>query len=93
MLSAYSLFDKKTGAYAAPVWAKHPEEIFRSLKNELENPKSHLARFAADYAVYRVGHFEQDTGAMMPPAHTLPEHVTELVALFPSIPPQNNGAQ
>lgn len=91
MLQAYSIFDKKVGSYGPPYWVKHIEEFIRSLRTELENPKSSLARFASDYAVYRVGHFEQDTGAMMPPAHTAPEHVTELVALFPSIPPQQGA--
>lgn len=88
MLHAYSLFDKKTGSYGPPVWAKHVEEVFRSLRLTLEDPKSQYSRFASDYSVYRVGHFEQDTGSMMPPAHTAPEHVTELVALFPEIPPK-----
>lgn len=87
MLHAYSIFDKKTASYACPVWARHLEEVVRSLRIELEDPKSTYARFAADFVLFRIGHFEQDTGALVPTVHA-PEPVCELAALFTQIPPK-----
>lgn len=90
MLQVYSLLDKKTGAYGKPMFASHVQEVIRSFITELENPQSFLARFSADYSLWRVGHFEQDTGALMAPQHGGPEHVAELAALFTQIPPKGD---
>jgi len=89
MLQFYSLFDKKTLSYSQPMPYKHVEEALRALRMAMEDPKSSLARHAADYALYLVGHFDQATGHWMPANKSgEPSFSTELLALFPSIPPQ-----
>jgi len=87
-LQLYAIFDKKTISFSQPYVYKHVEEAIRSLKMTLEDPKSLLARHAADYALYLVGHFDQETGRITAPAHNEPSHAIELLALFPSIPLQ-----
>lgn len=88
MLQLYSVFDKKTVSYSPPHHVKHVEEAIRAIKIELENPKSMLSRHASDYALYLIGHFDQDTGCVTPTAHGGPQFTIELLSLFSQIPPQ-----
>lgn len=84
MIQFYSLMDKKTGAYMPPFQCKHVAEATRFVQLELENSKSTLLRFAADYALYLVGSFDPTSGILYPTAEAGPQFVIEVAALLPS---------
>lgn len=81
-LQMYSIFDKKTVQYMQPFFAKHVAEATRNVQMVLEDGKTLLAKFTADYALYLLGTVDTDTGLIVPPAQMAPQFVIECVSLL-----------
>lgn len=65
MLKLYSIRDSKTEAFNAPFKAlTHPEAI-RMFQQIMENPETLIAKFPADYALFYVGTFDEQSGRLM----------------------------
>lgn len=82
MLQMYSIYDKKVGTYGAPTFSKNVVEIQRSIINVLREGKSLLSQFPADYALYLVGTFDQDLGAIIHPFTPGPQFTLEIASLL-----------
>lgn len=82
MLQMYSIYDKKVGTYSTPVFAKNVVDIQRSLIQALKEKSSLLFQFPADYALYLVGTFDQDLGAVISPFTPGPQFTLEIASLM-----------
>lgn len=58
----YSIFDKATGAYAAPFTQPTNAGAIRAIKMDMENENSMLGKHSGDYELWFVGEFDTDTG-------------------------------
>lgn len=76
MLLAYSVFDKKVGSYYMPRFVQSPVEIQRILEQAVKDKGSSLALYPDDFAVYKVGSFDQDLGVFV--IQTKPEFFAEI---------------
>lgn len=85
MIQFYSLHDKKTGRYLPPFHCKHVAEATRIVQIELENPKLTLQRFAADYALYLIGSFDDTSGFLYPTAEAGPQFTIEVASLLQNV--------
>lgn len=79
----YSLFDKKAVFFSPPILFSHVAEATRSVQAAMEDSKSKLAKWPADFALYVVGHWDGSTGCIMPTASGIPQLVIEIAALVP----------
>jgi len=89
MLKYYSIFDKKTGAYATPQETRHEADIVRSIQQHLAERKGKLFIFAGDYALYHVFDFEESSGVA---TQSKPKFIMELAALLPPMEAPNAKA-
>lgn len=74
----YSVFDKKTGVYGQPFFLNHETHAIRAVQQAANDLKTSLGEYPADYALYRVGIFD-DTDANF--IDTGPVHICEVASL------------
>lgn len=79
----YTLYDKKAAAYMTPQVYRSSADACRSIQMAMEEPKSMLSRFPAEFALYLVGHFDASTGAFTAASTGMPQLVLEVAALVP----------
>jgi len=77
MLIAYSIFDKKVGSYMRPAFAKSVIEVQRSIEQSVKDKGSSLCLFPADFALYKVGSFDDEEGVFI--FQSKPEFILEVV--------------
>jgi len=75
----YSILDLKSGEYDSPFRSLNDTDAMRGIVLGLRSGKPMFARFPADFALYFVGHFDTESGALV--AHPAPRHVTNIQAL------------
>lgn len=88
-ISAYSMFDKKNNSWGQPMFFKTTTDLARSLHLEFKNPRSVLGDFAADFAVYDVGYFDQRKGVFV--KCDIPQFVAEALEYQPVIRKENSN--
>jgi len=81
IIEIYAIKDKKIGLFQNPFFCTSIVVALRNLAIALDDPKSNLVRFAQDYALFKVGTFDDLAGETLPPQKG-PELVTELLALI-----------
>lgn len=80
MIDYYSLFDKKVGAYLRPSAAKSVIDVQRQIAIMMREKDSSLALYPGEFAVYRVGKFDETEGKF---THMdTPEHMFEVASLL-----------
>lgn len=91
MKDIYTVFDKKTSSYGNLMLSSHIGEMTRSLERALADAESAIAKWPSDFALCRVGQYDQAKGVITPV--TPPEVVLEVAALVrPKLNNINNGA-
>lgn len=90
----YTVFDKKSGSYSQPFFVNHQVHATRIVETAVNDPTSNLGTFPADFALYHLGHFDDQSGLFEP---TAPSFVCELITLVytptldnPSLFPEEN---
>ena len=79
----FSMFDKKSGAYNPTIFAATSiAEAVRSVQMHLEEGKSPVAKFPADFKLCLVGDFDPANGLMTPPTAQGPIDVQEVSAMM-----------
>lgn len=64
-LSVYSIYDRKTCVYFAPMCYHNDEHMKRELSMGLkQDPRSAIMQFPHDYAVYQVGEWTDEAGSL-----------------------------
>jgi len=77
MIDAYALFDKKVGSYLRPNFVASVVEIHRSMEQLVKDKNSSLCLYPADFAIYKVGAFDEKSGQFIPNGN--PEFINEVV--------------
>lgn len=79
-VNLYSVRDKVAGQYNTPFAAPHDAHAIRSIKMEVNraNEQNVIYHNPADFALYRVGEYDHDTGVTTPAD---PELIQECAAL------------
>jgi len=62
----FAIKDEKTGAFLSPFFVRHKPDALRSLSRVVNDPDNNLCRFAADYSLWVVGIFDDQTGNLVP---------------------------
>ena len=66
IFKCFSVFDSKIGSYSKPVFLRSKGEAIRSVITESQNPDSQFSKFPADFVLFEVGEYDDDTGTMIP---------------------------
>lgn len=64
-LFAFALLDTKTGAFSTPFFYNHRGLAFRTVIDVAADPNTHVGRHPADFALYQVGEFDDQTGLLV----------------------------
>lgn len=62
-LSMFSVYDSKVEAFIQPFFAPKTAVGLRLFKAACNNAEADFHRFAADYTLFELGEFDQDTAA------------------------------
>lgn len=70
MLKMFSIFDHKALSYSRPFFCKTQGEATRMFMDEVNrpNPDNMLYNHPADFTLYYVGSFDEQTGEVLPEA-------------------------
>lgn len=79
MLRAYSIFDTKALVYMQPFFTSTNGAAVRMLADTANDMNTTIGRHPADYVLYCIGHYDDQSGAMTP--YSPLEHVVDAVAL------------
>jgi len=63
-LLAFSVYDTKTGAFIQPFFDQAKGSAIRAFTDAVNDENHQFHRHAADYTLYHVGIFDQDTGEL-----------------------------
>lgn len=69
MLKVYSLFDTKVGTFGNPFCAQSDGAAIRTVVDAASDPSTLLYKHPADFILYGIGHYDEDSGHIE--AHTL----------------------
>lgn len=65
-LSIFTVYDSKAEAYLTPFFAPTPAVALRMFENAAQDDQHEFHRFAGDYTLFQIGHFDQDDGLVFP---------------------------
>jgi len=88
LIYAYSIFDKKVGAYYRPSFAKSVIEVQRSLEQLCKDKTSSLALYPSDFDLFKVGAFDEEEGTFV--IQTKPEFIFNVAQLLAKEPQNGN---
>lgn len=63
-VNVYSIFDEKAAAYAPPFFMGHNGQAIRAFSDLVEDNKSAISRHPADYTLYKLGEFDDNSGVI-----------------------------
>lgn len=65
-VNVYAIHDVKAGAFLQPWFAPTHAMAFRNIEKSMRTPNSPFSDFPADFTLFKVGEFEDDTGEISP---------------------------
>lgn len=80
---AYSVYDNKVGTFSQPFFAVHVQVAVRSIIAVAHDLDTTIGRHPADYALYQVGEFDDQTGELRP-CHPL--SIGTVLSMLPPTP-------
>lgn len=66
ILSLFSIYDKKVGAFSAPMMMRSKGEAIRSFTDAVGDAKSEFCRHPEDYLLNKIGEFDDNSGVVTP---------------------------
>ena len=81
MLKIYSVMDVKASAFMSPFFTAHDGQAVRSFGDACNDEKSMFARHPEDFALYRLGEFDDVAGKLK--AQEVPEFIIRAVDMLP----------
>ncbi len=76
----YTIFDKKTPVHTSPFFADSNENAVRAFYRLANDSRSDVNMFAGDFALYRIGKFDSDSGSVS--AFVPVEHIVDALSLI-----------
>lgn len=80
IVGMYSVRDKAVEAFLPPFFAPTDNAALRMIRDALSDEKSGFARHASDYALFRIGAFDDATGAVQVDVDS-PLKIVDLLAI------------
>lgn len=65
-VSIYGIFDQKAGAFLQPFFSPNNQLAFRNVEKACRNPQSPFVDFPADFTLFRLAEFDDETGIFEP---------------------------
>lgn len=65
-LAAFSVFDSKAKAFGTPFFASNDQVALRMFSASINSGDSYVAKFPADFTLFRVGDWDDEHGALVP---------------------------
>lgn len=62
----FSIFDEKAEAFMRPFPMLNEATAVRDFTDAMTNPENPMARFPADYTLFQLGEFDDNTGDILP---------------------------
>lgn len=62
IVNSYSLLDTKTGLYSMPWFFAHDAQAMRAVNELARDKNTTVGNYPADYVLYRIGLFDDNTG-------------------------------
>lgn len=88
VLGVYAIRDVKVG-FLTPTVEQNERVAIRNFSHAVVNSQSVLSSYAKDFALYRLGTYDNDTGVITP--DPLPVHVYEAADAFTQFGGEDNG--
>lgn len=63
-IKIFSVYDAKAEAFLQPFFAKATGQAIRSFTSAVNQPDHEFFRHAADYTLFYIGEFDEDTGTV-----------------------------
>lgn len=63
-IGIYAIRDAKTEIFSQPMYFVTPGVAIRTFGDEVENSNSNLSKHPEDYAMFKIGTFDDNTGAI-----------------------------
>lgn len=61
---AYAVYDIKAKFFNKPMYLRNAAEALRAFEEEANNPQSQLNKFAADFTLFEIGEYDDETGIL-----------------------------
>lgn len=74
----FTVFDKKSATYHQPFFVNHQVHATRIVETAVNDLSTNLGQYPADFALYSLGHYDDQSGLFEP---TAPSFVCELITL------------
>jgi len=78
LLEVFGIKDKKNGFFLRPAFSKGIVDVTREMEQIVKKKDSTLALYPGDFALYRVGKFDEVEGLFL--SMTAPEFIAEISA-------------
>lgn len=66
MIKIYAIYDQKLEAYNRPFFLISEGVAIRAFQDEINNIDSELSKHPADYDLYKLGEYDEQTGEITP---------------------------
>lgn len=63
-LKAYACYDTKVKNFTKPLYHRNAAEALRSFEDECNNPQSQLNKFPADFTLFEIGEYDDETAIL-----------------------------
>lgn len=85
-VNVYAILDTAGQAFLQPWFAANHALAFRNLEKACRNPDSPFVQFPADFTVFCIGQFDDDTGELLP--HKKHENLGNMIQFVPAENPE-----
>ena len=82
MKNAYVIFDLKAKLYNAPFFLLNDQVALRTAQQLVEDPKSEVFHHPEDYAMFKIGSYDDQSGIFSPSQH-------DVICRFHELPDRN----
>lgn len=65
LLEIFSVYDEKASAYLNPFVMQNDKQAVRAMMDIMHDGNHSFYRFATDYTLYKLGNFDNSTGAVI----------------------------
>lgn len=79
-LKVFSVYDKKSAAYAPPFFYHHKGQALRAFEDAVNDANSPLHKHPEDFSLFLLGEWNEVSGVLLP--LTNPEHIEEALSVL-----------
>lgn len=69
LLKAFTVYDSKSEAYLQPFFTSTKGQAIRSFQDTANDPNSQICRHAADFVLFQIGEFNDETADFLKQMH------------------------